>query len=62
LSLDARRRNIHGAFVVRHDVRAQQLIVVDDVMTSGSTLDGMARVLNAAGAARVTNLVVARTP
>jgi len=62
LSLDARKRNIRGAFLVRGDVRRQALIVVDDVMTSGSTLDEMARVLKAAGAQRVTNLVVARTP
>ena len=62
LSLDARKRNIRGAFVVRRDVQRQALIVVDDVMTSGSTLDELARVLKAAGAARVTNLVVARTP
>jgi predicted amidophosphoribosyltransferase len=31
-------------------------------MTTGSTLDEIARVLKAAGAARVENLVVARTP
>jgi predicted amidophosphoribosyltransferase len=38
------------------------VIVVDDVMTSGSTLAEIASVLKKAGAVRVTNLVVARTP
>jgi len=36
--------------------------VVDDVMTIGHTLDELAGVLKRAGAARVTNLVFARTP
>jgi predicted amidophosphoribosyltransferase len=47
---------------VRRDVRGRHVAVVDDVMTSGSTLDEVARMLKAAGARRVTNLVVARTP
>jgi ComF family protein len=62
LRLEARRRNIRGAYVVRRDVRGRHVAVVDDVMTSGSTLDEVARMLKAAGARRVTNLVVARTP
>jgi len=62
LPLDARRRNIRGAFVVRRKVRGLRVAVVDDVMTSGSTLDEIARVLKQAGADHVTNLVVARTP
>src|SRR5262245_44017741 len=61
LRLDARRRNIRGAFVVRGNVRNLRVAVVDDVMTTGSTLDEVARVLKAAGAAHVTNLVIART-
>ncbi len=62
LRLEARQRNIRGAFAVRHPVPGLHVGVVDDVMTSGSTLDEVARVLKAAGAAFVTNLVVARTP
>jgi predicted amidophosphoribosyltransferase len=38
------------------------LLIVDDVMTTGSTLNEIARILRQAGAARVHNLVVARTP
>jgi ComF family protein len=62
LPLDARRRNIRGAFAVRRALHGRRVGVVDDVMTTGSTLDEIARVLKAAGAAHVTNLVVARTP
>lgn len=57
-----RRRNVRGAFAVRGDVRGRHVVVVDDVMTTGSTLDEVAMVLKQAGATRVTNLVVARTP
>ncbi|HEU4923590.1 MAG TPA: ComF family protein, partial [Burkholderiales bacterium] len=35
--------------------------VVDDVMTTGATLNELARTLKDAGAAHVVNLVVART-
>jgi ComF family protein len=66
LSLDARRRNVRGAFAVERAAQAQlagrTLVVIDDVMTSGSTLDEVARVLRRAGAERVINAVVARTP
>jgi ComF family protein len=62
LALAERRRNVRGAFTVRADVRSRHAIVIDDVMTTGSTLDEIGSVLKKAGAARVTNLVVARTP
>lgn len=61
-----RRRNMRGAFAVEPEMMAQlegrHVGVVDDVMTSGSTLDELADTLKQAGAARVTNLVFARTP
>lgn len=62
LALKERRRNVQGAFAVEGNVEGQSIFVVDDVMTSGSTLDEVARVLKRAGAARVHNLIVARTP
>lgn len=62
LSLDDRRRNVRGAFAVRGDVAGRHIVVIDDVMTSGATLNEIAIELKRAGANRVTNLVVARTP
>ena len=56
-----RRRNVKGAFVARAAVRGASIAVVDDVMTTGATLEEIAGVLKAAGAARVVNCVVART-
>ena len=66
LPFEARRRNIRGAFAVidgcRADLRGACIGVVDDVMTTGATLDEFAKTLKRAGACRVVNLVVARTP
>lgn len=62
LALDARRRNVRGAFEMAGDVRGRDVMVVDDVMTSGSTMDEIARLLVSSGAAHVHALVVARTP
>ncbi|WP_370444226.1 ComF family protein [Candidatus Burkholderia verschuerenii] len=62
LDLDARRRNVATAFRLTRDVRGLHIGVVDDVMTSGATLDALARTLKLAGARRVTNFVALRTP
>lgn len=62
LALDERRRNIRGAFETVGDARGRRVFVVDDVMTSGSTMDEVARSLVSAGATHVHALVVARTP
>ena len=59
-----RKKNVRGAFGVdvAFGVHGRHVGVVDDVMSSGHTLDEVAAVLKRAGAARVTNLVFARTP
>lgn len=61
-----RARNIRGAFEVAPAMAAliegRHVGVVDDVMTSGHTLNELAATLKAAGAARVSNMVFARTP
>jgi len=55
-----RRRNVRGAFRCPRPLSGT-VAVVDDVMTTGATLDEIAHVLKQAGAARVVNWVVART-
>jgi ComF family protein len=62
LDLDARRQNVGNAFRVVRAVRGLHVGVVDDVMTTGATLEALARTLKAAGARRVTNFVALRTP
>ena len=59
-----RARNIRGAFELADEaqVAGRHVGVVDDVMTSGHTLNEIAATLKRAGAARVSNLVFARTP
>jgi ComF family protein len=61
-----RLHNLHGAFAVpaqRQAVLAgARVLLVDDVVTTGATLQAAAQVLRAAGARRVDALVFARTP
>ena len=63
-SLDraARRRNVRGAFACDGDLSGRHVAVVDDVLTSGATIDALARALKKAGAARVSAWVAARAP
>lgn len=57
-----RASNMRRAFACDVDLAGLRIAVVDDVMTTGATLDEFARTLKASGAARVENWVVARTP
>jgi ComF family protein len=56
-----RATNMRRAFACERDLSGLRIAVVDDVMTTGATLDEFARTLKASGAARVENWVVART-
>ncbi|NIE67839.1 ComF family protein [Burkholderia sp. Ax-1719] len=65
LDRDTRRRNVGRAFALKDDgdaLSGLHIGVVDDVMTSGATLDALAHLLKTAGARRVTNFVALRTP
>jgi ComF family protein len=63
LTREERRRNLRGAFsVLREDeIKGRDVLLVDDVMTSGATAAECARVLRAAGARYVWVATVART-
>jgi len=57
----ARARNVRDAFRCERALDGLTIAVVDDVMTTGATLDAVAAALKDAGAERVVNWVVART-
>jgi ComF family protein len=59
---DERIRNVRRAFVVAHPerIRNRRVLIVDDVMTTGATVDECARVLRAAGASSVDVFTLAR--
>lgn len=60
LKYDARRRNVRGAFKCSGNVKGLHIAVVDDVMTTGTSLDELAATLKRAGAREVSCWVVAR--
>jgi ComF family protein len=57
---DARRKNAREAFAPGRTSVSGAVLLVDDVMTTGATLDACARVLKSAGAERVYGLTFAR--
>jgi ComF family protein len=61
LSPAKRKRNVAGAFAVRkgHDFAGRSVCLVDDITTSGATLNECAKTLKEAGAAKVFALVAA---
>ena len=62
LSASQRRQNVRGGFAVRPlvNVAGARVLVIDDVMTSGATMNEVARVLMASGADSVYGGVLAR--
>ncbi len=61
LPMKERAKNVRGAFQCQRLLAGASIAVLDDVMTTGATLDEIAATLKRAGAARVVNWVVART-
>ena len=62
LSLEERWESVRGAFATRPGSQVDNLrvLLVDDVLTTGATLDACARALREAGAKSVTGLTIAR--
>ncbi|MBA7618916.1 hypothetical protein ES703_26248 [subsurface metagenome] len=60
-TVEERRGNVDSAFACRdHRLNGKQVLLIDDVSTSGATLDACATALKAAGATSVWGLVLAR--
>lgn len=58
---DGRRSNVEGAFdCIKEHLRDRRAIIIDDVCTSGATLEACAAVMKAAGALTVHGLTLAR--
>jgi len=60
LDVTERRQNVEGAFACRGDLRGKTVVVVDDVCTTGATLEACAAALRAGGAAGVWGFTLAR--
>lgn len=63
MDLDIARRwtNVHAAFAADAQVGGRRILLLDDIMTTGATLDAAARALRSAGAQDVYALTLART-
>ena len=57
---DQRRRAVQGAFECMSDIGGQRVLLIDDVVTSGSTMSACAAALKAGGARSVWGLALAR--
>lgn len=61
LPLKERAKNIRGVFSCQKNLQGLNIALIDDVMTTGASLDELAKTLKQAGAAHVECWVVART-
>jgi ComF family protein len=62
LASSERQRNVRGAFACTASLHGLSIAVVDDVLTTGSTLNEVASVLRKSGAERVVGWIATRTP
>lgn len=62
LSHAERRRNLRAAFACDTDLSGRRVALLDDVMTSGASLDALAGAVRRAGAVAVEAWAIARTP
>ena len=61
LDRDARKSNVEGAFVLRRDVEGEEVWLIDDVVTTGATVNACADILTRGGV-RSVNVVALSSP
>jgi ComF family protein len=61
LPMKDRVKNMKGAFICNEDLSGRNVILVDDVMTTGASLNALAKAVKAKGAAHVECWLIART-
>lgn len=60
LSAAGRQNNLKKAFkILRNDVKLKTIIIIDDIYTTGSTIDAMSRVLGSAGVEKIYFMTLA---
>ena len=62
LSRDSRRQNLRGVYRARGSLAGRRFVLVDDVVTTGATLEAVADALRAAGGEVLGAVAVAATP
>jgi ComF family protein len=62
LPMKERRKNVRGAFQVKGEIPARHVALIDDVVTTGSTVTELTRLLKRHGVRRVQVWTLARTP
>ena len=60
LDREARRDNLAGAFTAKPQARGLSVLIIDDICTSGNSLEECGRALHRAGALRIAAFVFAR--
>ena len=61
-SAEERRKNVQGVYRAVTSFCGEQILLVDDIVTTGATLSAAAEVLLNAGAGEITGLTLAKTP
>ena len=62
LPWERRAANVRNAYVCGREIRGKNIAVIDDVLTTGATLNELARTLKRQGAREVVGWIAARTP
>jgi ComF family protein len=56
-----RQKNIKNAFICETNLAGKRVAILDDVLTTGATLNELAKVIRQCGASEVTGWIIART-